>query len=69
MRTEDKKMKLAIHQYLKGVLLGMPTEQALDTIFRYYGSQNLLTQEFYENAVKNGDVKPMSSNQYKQFKL
>ena len=65
MITEDKKMKLAIHQYLKGVLLEMPTEQALDTIFRYYGSQNLLTQEFYENAVKNGDIEIMSKNKLK----
>lgn len=60
MGTEEKKIKLAIHRYLKGVLLEMPTEQALNTIFRYYGSRNLLTQEFYENAVKHGEIEPMS---------
>lgn len=62
MGTEDKKTQLAIHRYLKGVLLGMPTEQALDTIFRFYGSQNLLTQEFYEDAVKHGEIKPMNNS-------
>lgn len=56
---KDKDFKLAIHQYLKGVLLAMPTEKALDTIFRQYGSMNLLTQEFYESAVKCGDIEKM----------
>lgn len=59
---DDKEFKLAIHRYLKGVLLEMPTEQALDTIFRYYGSINLLTQEFYENSVEHGAIKKMNKN-------
>ena len=59
---DDKEFKLAIHRYLKGVLLEMTTEQALDTIFRYYGSMNLLTQEFYENSVEHGAIKKMNIN-------
>lgn len=59
---DDNEFKLAIHRYLKGVLLEMPTEQALDTIFRYYGSMNLLTQEFYENSVEHGAIKKMDNN-------
>lgn len=51
--------KQEIHQYLKDVLLGMTTEQALSTLFGYYGSQNLLTQDFYEDAVNHGIIKSM----------
>ena len=59
---DDKEFKLVIHNYLKSELLAMPTEHALDTIFRYYGSINLLTQEFYENSVEHGAIKKMNKN-------
>ena len=59
---DDKEFKLVIQNYLKSELLAMPTEQALDTIFRYYGPMNLLTQEFYENSVEHGAIKKMNIN-------
>ena len=62
---DDKDFKLVIHRYLESELLAMSTEQALNTIFRYYGSMNLLTQEFYENSVEHGAIKKMNNNKFK----
>lgn len=61
-RSPEMIHRLKVHKYLKEVLVKMPTEQALDTLFRYYGSRNLLTEEFYEDSVKRGFINKMSNN-------
>ena len=32
----------------------MPTKEALDVLFHYYGYRNLLSEEFYNESVADG---------------
>lgn len=43
-------------EYIECYLRGLSTQQALDTLFRYYGRRNLLTEDFYEDLIKLGKI-------------
>lgn len=48
---------LEIENYLKKELAKLPTEKALKAIYREYGAQNLLTEEFYNHLVEEHIIK------------
>lgn len=54
------KKNLELINYIENSLKIMPTEQALNALFCWYGRQNLLTEEFYDFMIEKNIIKPFN---------
>lgn len=54
------KKNLELINYIENSLKKMPTEQALNALYRWYGRQNLLTEEFYDFMIEENIIEPFN---------